>query len=168
MAQNEGNEPTLGLLDIADINIVDVAELRFTNVPVMVGLFKIVDAKLELIGQNDKVGAVIECEVVEVEKSTGLVPPMVQSDLIGMKHREVFFFTVVEDVGRLKAFCVDIGVEMAPGETIRVRALLEGIKGITFPGRIKHRQDKNDKEITYSNVIPAVTKPGAGGQQAAA
>lgn len=151
-------EAPISLLDVSDFDITQVDELRFEVLPVMTGLFKITKAGLEPIGEDQKPAAVVVCEVVEVANATGLPAGMEPASLVGKEHREVFFFSKVEDIGRLKAFAVDVAFDIPnkdAGQKIAVKQLLAAMIGLTFPGRITHRKDKNDAERIYANVRPA-------------
>lgn len=73
--------------------------------------------------------------------------PIDPTDLVGKKHQETFFLSKAEDLGRVKALLIDLGIE---GSGSFQDVMLKAV-GIDFQAPIKHRADKNDKDRVYVN-----------------
>jgi len=149
------------LADLAGINVDDVQEFRYTTLPKGAYTFQCEDAKLDEIGGEEVPAAIFEVKVMEVHGLTGLNPGETEEEFVGQTHREVFFLREAKDVGRVKAFVIDAGFALP--EKIAFADMLAVFKGHVFPGRIKHRADKNDKSIVYANI----TLDKSAGQKAA-
>lgn len=158
------NKPKVSLTDLADIDIVQVDEIRFEVLPQISGSWKVKECKIEAIGKDEKAAiiviaqpidivAVVEEEYKDEEK---------RAKLLDKEHREAFFVNEAEDVGRFKAFIVDAGVTLPDrqsGEQIKLGSLCNEIVGMEFPGKIVHRFDKTN--TLRGNLRPIVTKPEA-------
>jgi len=85
------------------------------------------------------------------------------ASLAGTQHRERFFIKDLEkDLGRVKAFMVDIGMTGAG----RLQDLLDSFTGYEFSCAVKHRKDKNDTSRVYANFDAKTASPlGGGGVQ---
>lgn len=82
------------------------------------------------------------------------------ASLTGTQHRERFFIKDLEkDLGRVKAFMVDIGMQGAG----RLQDLLDSFTGYEFSCAIKHRKDKNDTSRVYANFDAKTASPLGGG-----
>lgn len=154
MAEPTG--PAITLADIAGVDINTVQELRFENLPIMLGQFEVKDSKLEVLGNKQQPAITVECEVLLVESVTGVTEP--KESFVGKKHRESFFIKKAEDIGRFKAFVVDAGVQITGPTPLPI--LLDAIKGMRFPGKIRHQSDPNDKDIKYAHLMPVAPKAG--------
>ncbi len=88
--------------------------------------------------------------------------------MVGLQYTEGFFLSGAEDLGRVKALFVDIGMQ-GQGS---VQDLCDQSIGKEFVAPITHRKDKNDTSKVYANIdrsaiealggIAAATAPIAG------
>lgn len=157
------------LAELGEIDVAQVDELRFENLPKMTGIFEIKDCKIEVIGKDDKPAIVVVAKPTEIH---AVLDEAYKTDeekkkLLEKEHREAFFVKDREDVGRFKAFCVDTGQVDFPskedaaksGVVIKLGQLTEAVKGLKFPGKIEHQPNKNDPNIVYARLRPIVQKP---------
>lgn len=156
----------LTLADIAGIDLNTVKELRFEVLPKIQGIFEVTECKLEMSnpftdnkGVNYPNGTPVinaDCTVREIENIIGEDRP--KEEFIGKVQKQSWMIKEVEELGRFKAFCVDAGVQFDPNAAIAVKELVDGVKGLQFPGQIKHRPDKQDPEVKRASVVPTVIK----------
>jgi hypothetical protein len=159
------------LADLAGIDVSGIEEVRFSSLPAGVFGFEVVESDL---GEDEKDGerrfyAKVDMRVVEVK---AVVDPSVtdKDSLLGKTHSERFFIKpadpqdkVAEQIGRIRAFITDIGLNSAGplGDIVR------NCKGHIFTGKIIKQKDKDDKSIEYARLKLDAKKPGAPQQQAA-
>lgn len=141
--------------DIAGVDMNDVEEYRGGE-PTPEGVFewRIKGAEMGTKEVNDKDEGKVNRAVVLFEleaiacrqcKDTGLDP----AQLVGTEHNEMFFIKdLAKDLGRLKAFMQDMGLQGAGP----LKDLLAGAQGHEFVAAIRHRKDKNDASRVYANI----------------
>lgn len=157
----------LSLAEVAGLDMSKVEAKRFSILPVMSGFFEVVEAKLETQDNEDwPLRILITCKVIGVNElvlsdptqdKTAYAQKMVND---GAMHDERFGISAKDPgagVGYAKAFMEDAGVAFPP-EGTQLAQLLSGMAGLRFPGRIKHRKDRNDAEKVYANLVPEVKK----------
>lgn len=137
------------LADIANLNMDDIAEVRFEAFPRGGYAFKGLTGKIETVGSGDDKKAVIafESECFEVY---GEPDGVSAESVIGKKHREVFFLSgdsAVDNLGRAKAYMSDTGFT---GKGT-LQEMLDAWAGTMFKATVKHRKDKNDEDRIYAN-----------------
>ena len=137
------------LADISGIDMTNVEEFRYENLPVGAYTFQTGDCTLEELGAEDKPCAIFNVKVLETHGLVGLDDGVDEASFVGKEHREVFFISEAKDIGRIKAFLNDIG---APSEGALGDLVADVSNQQVFPARIKHRADKNDKSIKYANL----------------
>ena len=163
MAENTDG-PKFSLAELAEIDVTQVDEIRFEILPKMTAIWKVVDCKLEAIGKDEKPAIQVTCQptaviavVDEAYKDQETWPKLLEK-----KHNENFFVKEAEDVGRFKAFAIDLGIGIPgkdAGEKIPLATLMEAVKSIQeFPGRIDHRPSKKDPTMINANLRPIVEK----------
>ncbi len=149
--QNEG----LSLADLADLNVDDIEEVRFVNLPAGVYGWEVKESELKEYEKDGvrKFKAEIELEIVEVK---AILDSAVDKDsLIGKRHTErmVVDPTAEEEdvkkaIGRIRAFVADIGLP----NTGALGALVTSMVGHQFHGKIVKQKDRDDKTIEYARL----------------
>jgi hypothetical protein len=143
------------LADLAEIDVSDIEEVRFSTLPAGGYEFEVTDADL---GEDEKDGerrffARFDMKVVGVK--VVLEQGVDKESLVGKSHSERFFVTpsapeedVKTSIGRIRAFITDIGQDSsgALGKIVREA------KGHVFPGKIVKQKDKHDKSIEYARL----------------
>lgn len=148
----------VGLMDIAGLEMDDVQEYRLQVTPAGKYHWRIVESKLDHLNvRRDKDGdpqdkvekPVIQFEL-EAQNCFALVDDKLDpSNFVGQKHTETFFITDPQkDLGRVKAFLVDIGLE---GKGT-LQSLLDTAHGMEFVSDVTNRPDKNNPDFIYANL----------------
>jgi hypothetical protein len=145
----------LSLADLAGIDVSDIEEVRFSSIEAGAFGFEVIEADL---GEDEKDGdrrffAKFDMKVVEVKAI--ITPGVDKESQMGKLHSERFFIKpkdpeedVKKQIGRIRAFLTDIGVNSAGplGDVVR------GAKGHIFVGKIVKQKDKDDKSIEYARL----------------
>lgn len=155
------DKPKVSLTDLADIDIVQIDEIRFEVLPQISGMWKVKECKIEAVGKDEKAAIIVIAQPIEI---VAVVEEEYKDEekrtkLLEKEHREAFFISEEEDVGRFKAFIVDAGVTLPDkqsGERIKLGILCNEVQGMEFPGKIAHRFDKTN--TLRGNLRPIVTK----------
>src|SRR6266567_2281248 len=140
----------VSLADLAGIDMSDLGEARFSNVPKGVYKFVFLDgAKAPAFHKvgGDKFGAVFFCKVLDV---LGLVdkndaPDGDATKLIGKEYRETQFITSQESFKYLNAFITDLGGAKVGSYANKFASLV----GVEFTCPVAYRKDKNDSSKEY-------------------
>lgn len=150
----------LSLADIAGINVSEVAEVRFEDLPAMQAIFKIVSAKWkEDVGDKHQLVCQLTAEVVQVGEFNDDKP----SDearfekMVGKKHNESFFIDpsdIATGIGRIKAFLVDCNIAIVEGENVQVLVNRVVSEQQAFIGDIKKRVKPDSEGEFYTNLYP--------------
>ncbi len=140
------------LADIAGLDVTEIQEIRFENLPMGVYDFKIVSAGLEEGTNRDdekRFWAEFKFEVLECK---ACVDRNVDKDtLVGKTHSEKFYIVpekAEEGIGRIRANIADMGCENVGA----LGDIVKNTEGHVFTGKIKHQPDKTDKSIVYSRL----------------
>lgn len=150
---NNGEDVEMPLADIANIDMSQVEEVRFEHRPAGMYHMKVIGAEIKALGkETPKPAAVIECEVQNCFSTVDGSDPSLQ---IGKSHRETFFMSDGDGIGRLKAFLTDSGFQ---GQGT-MQAVLDAFHGHEFDAVIKHKKDKNDTDRVYANFAAGKVKP---------
>jgi hypothetical protein len=144
------SEGQLSLAEIAGVNLDDVEEFRFENLPVGAYTFQVVEAGLDEVGSNGKLAAIFKTKVLETHGLVGLPDGEDESNYVGKDHRETFFVSEAQDIGRIKAFLKDIGLESSG---VTLGDAVASAESHVFSGRIKHRTSPQDKSVKYANIV---------------
>lgn len=143
------------LADLAEIDVSDIEEVRYSTLPAGGYEFEITEADL---GEDEKDGerrffARFDMKVVGVKAV--LEQGVDKESLVGKSHNERFFVTpsdteekVKEAIGRIRAFITDIGQD----STGALGKIVREAKGHTFSGKIVKQKDRNDKSIEYARL----------------
>lgn len=150
------SDDDFSLADLAGIDISDIAEIRFENLPAGFYDFEVTDAKLE--EGTDKDGAkrftatftqkVLACHSV-------LEPGVDRESLVGKSHTETIYMNpgkgkeeMIKAIGRVRAYVSDIGGQNAG----QLGPVVENTKGVRFSAKIAQRKDKDDPSVVYSRI----------------
>ena len=145
----------LSLADLADLNVDDIEEVRFVNLPAGVFGWEVKEAELKEYEKDGvrKFKAEIELEIVEVKAI--LDSSVDKESLIGKRHTErlVVDPTAEEEdvkkaIGRIRAFVKDVGMP----NTGTLGAIVSGLVGHQFHGKIVKQKDRDDKTIEYARL----------------
>lgn len=138
--------PMVSLADLASMDVSNVDEVRFEQLPPGIFGFQVEEAELKEVGADNNPILRVKCKVLACDGVTaeGVDP----QSLVGKFHTESVFIglkTPLEGIGRVRAFIKDAG-----GNNVgTLGAIIEGIKGLQFKGRIHER--KKDGQ-TYTNI----------------
>lgn len=145
------------LADIAGLNMDEIKEERFENMPKGNFIFEVEKMWLGKFGEGEKAkgGVGFKAKVLEVINVNDKDFTGDPADLIGKMHQQVFFITQLKSVGFIKSFIKDIGAPYSPN----FLKLLETATGTRFQGPISKRKDPNDTDKEYSSVVQAKVKP---------
>lgn len=144
------------LADLADLDVSEIQEIRFENLPAGVYGFKVIEADLDEKENKDgdnRVMAVFKFEVVEVN---AVVRKGVDKEgLIGKTHTEKLFIVpdegekkVLEGIGRIRAFVWDLGCDNKGKLGDIVRATQDHM----FSAKITERPNPNDRTQPYAQL----------------
>jgi hypothetical protein len=144
----------LSIADIAGIDISEIAEKRFVQMPVGVYHWIVKEAGLDMMeisGTQKKVPAiVVECQVKNIQAlAKGAV--VVPEEIIGETRKEIFRYNPEKQtdwIGYFKAFAADTGYT-ASGS---LQEVLAGYQGHEFIAPIVHRRNKDDADRPYVNI----------------
>ena len=166
---DENNQVIIGdeivdLAALAGVDMTELQEVRSMVLPAGQMLFRVLDAKLEsreVADRRDEAeeGAKINKPVVDFELEVTDCMGLVNDDLdpavvVGRKHHNSFWISdVAQDLGRVKAFLADVGVNTAGG----LEDLLTAAHGIEFVSDVTNTKDKNDPDRIYANLKNTMT-----------
>jgi len=147
MVNLTGSESQVSLADIAGIDMTDVKEVRFENLPIGSYEFKSEPGELSSIGEGEDAKALIRFPLI-VTAVYAVSEGVDAAIIVGKKHSQGFQIKTMEDLGRAKAFLVDAGFK----GTGQLQELLTAFEGHVFRANIKHTRDKNDKDRIFANI----------------
>lgn len=168
----EGEE--VSLIDLANMEVDEISEVRTTIFPAGMFQWRCIETSIETV-TYEKDGEETTSPVVKFTLECRGVFSVVESDidaesLIGRKHTETFFVRTkkqaetIEDIGRIKAFVKDIGVneasipKNAQGKT-SFEATVKAAEGVEFKAIMLNRKDRNDKSRVFANLDRNKIKP---------
>ena len=144
------------LADLADLDVSDIEEVRFTNIPAGIFGWEVKEAELKEYEKDGdtKYKAEIELEIIEVKAvvpTPGEEKPSAES-LLGKRHIERLVIDPAappEDtqkaIGRIRAWVSDVGLD----STGKLGDIVKNLKGHTFVSKGTRRPDKNDKSQSW-------------------
>lgn len=145
------------LADLAELDVSDIAEVRFESLPGGMYLFRGESAKLEDTTNAEgerRFVATFKMEVTEVkmltERKDSGGNAIVPEDVIGKKHTEKQYIVPIkaaEGIGLLRSFLGDIGLPNAGplgGVEGKPEGIIDGFVGHEFSGKIIKQARKND------------------------
>lgn len=157
-------EGGFSLADLADLDVSDIEEVRFTNLPAGIFGWEIKESELKEYEKDGdtKYKAEIELEVIEVKAivpTPGEEKPTPES-LIGKRHIERLVVDpaappeeVQKALGRIRAWVSDVGMDSSG----KLGEIVKNLKGHTFVAKGSRRPDKIDKTQSWFrlNLEPA-------------
>lgn len=158
------------LADFADLDISSVEEVRFELIPQGVYVFEVTEADVEENLNKDlhnRFVSGVACKIIEVKSV--LQPGVDKDSLVGKTITDRQYMTppwpelaeaggkpleeqkkkFADSVGRLKAFLVDIGVDVSQGKVVD---RVNGLVGHTFTAKITHEADREDKTLLRAKL----------------
>lgn len=153
MNVEDTEQPEFSLAELADMDVSDIAEVRFEQLPPGQYVFRGIEAKLDDVTNRDDERRIVGVFVMEVaEVKSVLARGVDKEELIGKKHTEKQYIVpakAAEGIGLLRSFLKDLhlpnegnlgGVEGAnPG-------LLENFAGHEFTGKIVQKPMKGSTD----------------------
>lgn len=155
-------ESSVSLTDLAGVDLTDVKEVRSMVTPAGKFHFRIKDASLKAVeatNKEDPQGPKINKPVIQFELESQNCFSLVDdeadpADEIGIMHYEAFWLNdVKKDLGRVKAFLIDIGIDGNKA----VSELLAEAHGIEFVCDINNVKNKDNPDIVYANMKNPMT-----------
>jgi len=140
-------EEEISLMDLAGISMDDVEEYRASATPAGKFLWRVVEAKLEArdtTNKEDPQGPKISKPTVNFELESQNCFALVDEKLdpanyVGIKHNETIWINNADkDLGRIKAFLVDIGVG-GQGSLTDLLAQAQGIEFVSDVTNVKNK-----------------------------
>jgi len=157
MADEETTGTEFSLADIADMDVSDIAEVRFEQIPAGVFGWEITESDLS---EDEKDGERrFKAEIVQkiIEVKSVLEQGVDKESLVGKTHTERFFIKpnepqeeVQKAIGRIRAFVADIG-----GNNVgKLGDIVRGLKGHTYVCKGVKQKDRTDKSVEYFRLKP--------------
>jgi hypothetical protein len=143
------------LADLADIDLTDIAEVRFESLAKGTYEFEVAESNLVSDARDGERRFKIEVTLKILEMLSSIEPGVNLDAMAGKTHTERFFFYPdrseeegLKAIGRVKAFIADIGGSLDGkfGDIVR------DIKGTQFRGRIEQKPDRNDPSVSYARL----------------
>jgi len=145
------------LADIADLDVSDIAEVRFEQLPAGVFGWEVTEADLHEDEKDGERRFKAEFVLKILEVKSVLEQGVDKEALVGKTHTERFFVKpnepqedVQKAIGRIRAFIADIGGENKG----KLGDIVRGTKGHTFVSKGITQPDKNDKSVKYFRLKP--------------
>jgi hypothetical protein len=147
------------LADLAQLDVSDIAEIRFESLPAGLYTFRGTEAKFEdTTNSNDERRLVLVMKMEVVECKTCVERGVDKEDLIGKKHTEKQYIVpekAAEGIGLIRALLADIGLPnegplggvegMEPG-------IVDNFVGHEFAGKIIKQGRKGDPSTKDSRL----------------
>jgi hypothetical protein len=143
------------LADLADIDVTDIEEVRFVDLPAGVYDWEIVEGKML---EDDKDGVrrfKIEFELKVLEAVAVLEAGIDKDTLVNKIHTERFFIDPSKDeadvkkaIGRVRAFVTDTGGDSRG----KLGPIVRDSKGRTFRCPVVKQKDKDDPTRSYARL----------------
>ena len=152
-------EEEFSLAELADLDVSDIAEVRFESLPAGLYVFRGTGAKLEDTRNAEgerRFVATFQMEVIECK--TCLERGVDKEDLIGKKHTEKQYIVpekAPEGIGLIRSFIGDIGLPNAGklgGVEGSETGIIDGFVGHEFTGKIIKQARKNDPSTKDSRL----------------
>lgn len=155
MSMTEENEE-FSLADLADLDVSDIAEIRFETLPQ--GVYELECIGAQLTEDTDKDNAkrfTAEFEIQILGVKAVLEAGVDKESLVGKKITEKQYINpgkpaedVQKAIGRIRAFVSDAGMDSSG----KLGAIVSNMKNHRFVGKIIHQKDKDDKSRVYAKV----------------
>lgn len=144
------------LADLADLDVSEIAEIRFETLPAGVYEFEVTEADLKEGTNKDGDKRFEAAWSFKVLECKAVVKPGVDREsLAGKSHTERYFIDpskpqedIAKAIGRIRAFVSDMGMESAG----KLGDIVKNTTGHIFTGKVVEQVDANDKSITYARM----------------
>lgn len=140
------------LADLADLDVSEVAEIRFSSLPAGVFVFSVESATLdEVMNRDDEKRFIAEFKFKVLEVKAVVKKGVVLEDLVGKQHTEKLYIVpskAEEGIGLIRAFVNDMGVDNKG----KLGEVVERTVGHEFTGKITERKDKDDPSRVYARL----------------
>lgn len=148
-------DESFSLADLADLDVSDIDEVRFVDLPAGVFDWEVLEADLAEDQKDGETRFKAEFKLKILEAKAILEPGHNKEDFDGKIHTERFFIKPTAEpekvqaaLGRLRAFITDIGCESAG----KVGDIVRNTQGHTFTGKIIKQKDRVDPNVTYARL----------------
>ena len=159
---NNGTVQDVTVDQLLGFDLAGVEEVRgFPLAPEGVYEWKIIEWTNKNVAWTDKktgdakISLVLDCKLEAISCRQAKDPAVVLTDLVGLSFTEGFFISASDDLGRVKAFLVDVG--MSGSGTIAT--LCDQSLGSEFVAPVTHRTDKNDTSKKYDGLDRTAIEP---------
>lgn len=154
-------EEEISLDQLAGIDLTEVKEVRSSHTPAGKFQWRVTEAKLEAreaTNKEDPTGPKIYKATVQFELKSQNCFSLVDAELapedyIDITHRETFWIGKIADIGRVKAFLVDMGIEGNKALT----ELLDEAHGQEFVSEVTNRKNADNPDYVYANIKGTMT-----------
>lgn len=135
------------LADLADIDVSDIEEVRFLDLPAGIYDWEVKETELTEDTKDGERRFKVEFRLKILEVKSILEPGKNADDFLNKEHTERFFIypgksedDVKKAIGRVRAFITDIGQDSSG----KLGAIVANAKGHTFTGKITKQKNKDD------------------------
>lgn len=150
-----GIDEGFSLADLADIDVSNIEEVRFVNLPAGTYDFEVNRSEFAEDTKDGERRFKIEVELKILECRASLEPNVDRESLQGRLHTERFFIKpsdseedIAKAIGRVRAFVTDVGMDSAG----KLGDIVGNLKGHTFSAKIVKQKDKTDPSIEYARL----------------
>ena len=144
------------LADLADIDVSDIEEVRFENLPPGVYEFEVTSAELsEKLNRDQEKRFLASFEFKIMAVKSVLKSGIDKEGLVGKVHKEQLYINpadtpedVKKAIGRIRAFVADLGCNSEG----KLGDIVTNTKGTSFTSKIVEQKDKSDSSIIYARL----------------
>lgn len=146
----------VSLADLADIDVSDIDEVRFENLPPGVYEFEVLSADLgEKLNRDQEKRFLASFEFKIMAVKSVLKGGIDKESLVGKVHKEQLYINpadtqddIKKAIGRIRAFVSDMGCESAG----KLGDIVANTKGHSFTSKIVEQKDRSDSSIVYARL----------------
>lgn len=149
------NDAGFSLADLAEIDVSDIDEVRFEQLPAGTYDWEVEDTEWEEDTKDGERRFKIGIKFKILECLSSLEPGVDREKLAGKEHTERFFIypkkpkeDTEKTIGRIRAMITDMGLDSAG----KLGDIVRNAKGHTFRAKIVKQKDRNDASITYARL----------------
>jgi hypothetical protein len=149
------NQGGYSLADLADLDVSNIEEVRFVNLPAGIFGWEVKESELKEYEKDGitKYKAEVELELIEVKSV--IEPNVDKESLVGKRHTERLVIDptaepedVQKAIGRIRAFVADTGMSNVG----KLGDIVANLKGHQFVGKIIKQKDRDDKTVEYARL----------------
>lgn len=150
--ENEEAVADFSLADLTDLDVTDVAEIRFSSLPGGVYQFAVESASLdETTNRDNEKRFVAEVKFKVIEVKAVVKKGVDLESLVGKVHTEKYYIVpekAQEGIGLIRGVITDMGGNSEG----KLGEILEGIVGHEFSAKIVEQKDKDDPSRVYARL----------------